>query len=118
MVTLATAITAAIRDITGTAAMPRRITAAMPPLIMAGTLRITTAAMHQCIPAIDNVGLFVRHTPIMAAPGMLSGITATIGTGELRKPVAKSTQLPAARKRAAGFGYQGVRAPRVLAARR
>ena len=87
MVTLATVIMAAIGDITAaTAAMHRRITVAMPPLIMADTLRITTA-MHRRIPAIDTVGLFVQHTPIMAAPDMsgITATTATIATGELRK---------------------------------
>src|SRR5258707_10097776 len=84
MVTVpATAITAAIRGITA-AAMRRRITAAMPRPIMEGTARLTTATtMHRCLTVIDTVGLFVRRTPIMPAPGGIIGGTATIGTGEL-----------------------------------
>src|SRR6266446_3626201 len=97
---LATVTTAATRGIT--AAIIRRIPAAMHPPIMEGTaLRITTV-MHRCIPAIDTVGWFAQRSPTMPAQG-ITGITGgTAGTGELRRRRWQNRPwLPAPRKRAA-----------------
>src|ERR1700682_154600 len=80
-----------------TAAMPQRITAAMVPPIMAvmlppimeGTRPRITTTTHRHIMAIGPVGSFVRPMPTMAALGIMAGGitggTATIVTGELRK---------------------------------